>query len=344
MSSATRTAVLVAIVAIVAVGLPFVVASPQNGYQAVNLSYSLTFAIAILGLNILTGYSGQVSLGHGAFIAVGAFASAVGIYYFNIPWWLTIPIAGVVAGFLGFLIGIPALRLEGIYLALATFALGVAAPVVLKKPGPLGGVRGIILPPITSPVDWLGDEQFFYFVCLIVAAVLFLIAWNLLRGRTGRALRAIRDGELAARAFGVDLPAYKTLAFAVSAAYAGIAGALYGLLTSFVSADAYPFQLSIAILVGAIVGGISTLEGAIFGGLFAWYLPVLAQQFLLPINKDIANAAPTTTQGLILLLIMFLARQGIAGLIRRGYQGARARFTDSGSSSDVPPEGAALQT
>ena len=111
------------------------------------------------------------------------------------------------------------------------------------------------------------------------------------------------------------------------------------------SADAYPFTLSIGILVGAIVGGISTLEGAVFGGLFAWYLPVLAQQFLLPINKDIANAAPTATQGIILLLIMFVARQGVAGLIRGGYYRVRAYFTDSdSSSSDVPPEGAALQT
>lgn len=342
MNPRLRAIVLVAVVAIVAIGIPFVVSTPDNGYQALNLSYALTFAVAIMGLNILTGYSGQVSLGHGAFIAVGAFVAAIGVHYYNLPWPLTIPLAGVISGLLGFLIGIPALRLEGIYLALATFALGVAAPTVLKKPGQLGGVRGIILPPVTSPIDGIGDEQFFYFVTLIVAAILFLIAWNLLRGRTGRALRAIRDGELAARAFGVDLPSYKTLAFAVSAAYAGVAGALYGLLTAFVSADAYPFQLSIQILIGAIIGGISTLEGAIFGGLFAWYLPVLSQQFLLPINKQLANAAPTVTQGVILLIVMFLARQGVAGLLRRGYYELQVRFFES--EADVTPEGAAVQT
>ena len=313
---------LLGLIALAAVGLPFLV----SGYQTVNLTYVLVFSIAILGLNILSGYSGQISLGHSAFIAVGAFVSAIVLQrYAAVPWWLTVPLAGLVGGAIGFVIGLPALRLEGIYLALATFALGVAAPIVLLKPtGLTGGVRGIILAPITSPTSLLTDEQFMYFCCLVTAALLFLIAWNLLRGRTGRAFRAIRDGELAARAFGIDLPSYKTLAFALSATYAGVAGSLYGLLNGFVSADAYQFQLSILILIGAIVGGIATLEGAVLGGLFAWYLPVLAQQ--LPINKSIANAAPAVTQGVILLIVMFVARQGVAGLLWRGYYALRARM------------------
>lgn len=332
-----RTAAIGAVVAIIVVGLPFVV----PGYQALNLAQALTFAIAILGLNILTGYSGQISLGHGAFLAVGAFVAAITIQRWNLPWPLTLPLAALVSGLLGFVIGIPALRLEGVYLALATFALGVAAPTILKKPAGLtGGVRGIILPPITSPTDALGDEQFFYFVCLAAAALLFLIAWNLLRGRTGRAWRAIRDAEVAARAFGVDLPSYKTLAFALSAAYAGVAGALLGLATTFVSADAYPFTISIYLLIGAIVGGLGTLEGPIFGGLFVWYLPILAQQVL---PSKIANAAPSVTQGLVLLLVMFVARQGVAGLLRRGYHELRVRFLESGAG-EMTPEGAPVHT
>lgn len=338
MSPAVRSITLGVVIAIIAIGLPFVI----PGYQSLNLAEALAYAIAILGLNILTGYSGQISLGHGAFLALGAFVAAITIQRWNVPWPATLPLAAVVCGLLGFVIGIPALRLEGVYLALATFALGVAAPTILKKPtGLTGGIRGISLPPVTSAIPTLlGDEEFFYFVCLAVAALLFLIAWNLLRGRTGRALRAIRDGELAARAFGIDLPAYKTLAFAISAAYAGIAGALIGLATSFVQADGFQFDKSIALLIGAIVGGLGTLEGAIFGGLFVWYLPLASQQ-LLPSN--LANAAPYATQGVVLLLVMFVARQGVAGLIRRVYFTLRARIADD-ASSDVPPEGAALQT
>jgi branched-chain amino acid transport system permease protein len=322
MSSVARRVGLLGIIALVAVGVPFLV----SGYQTVNLTNVLVFTVAILGLNILTGYSGQISLGHGAFLAVGAFVPAVLLERFTaMPWWLTIPVAGVVGGLIGAAIGVPALRLEGIYLALATFALGVAAPIVLLKWASLtGGIRGILINPITSPVDFLTDEQFMYFCCLVTAALLFLIAWNVLRGRTGRAFRAIRDGELAARAFGIDLPAYKTLVFAISAGYACIAGALYGLVTGYVQATQFQFQFSVVILIGAIVGGIATLEGAVLGGLFAWYLPVVSQQ--LPINKSIADAAPAVTQGVILLIVMFVARQGVAGLIRRGYYELRDRL------------------
>ncbi len=313
------------LVLLVALGLPFV----ATGFQTLELSYALIFAIAILGLNILTGFSGQISLGHGAFIAIGAFVMAIGVHLYNINYLATIPVAGVVCGVLGFAIGVPALRLEGIYLALATFALGVATPNILKKPTNItGGVKGIILPPVTSPVpDQVSDEQYFYFVCLLVAAILFFLAWSILRGRTGRAWRAIRDGELAATSFGINIASYKTLAFAVSAAYAGVAGALYGIATGFVSADAYPFQLSIALLVGAIIGGIASLEGAIIGGLLSEFLPIYSQQLLFPISKQLANAAPGATQGLLLLAIMFLARDGIAGVLRSGYLRLRLRLT-----------------
>ena len=311
-----------AVVAIVAIGLPFV----ASGFQSLELSYALIFAIAIMGLNILTGYSGQISLGHGAFIAVGAYVTAILEHRYNVNYLATIPVAAGICAILGFLIGLPALRLEGIYLALATFALGVAAPVILKKPvGLTGGVKGILLSPVTSPTELLSDEQFFYLVCLVIAIVMFLVAWNILRGRTGRAWRAIRDGELAALSFGVSLSFYKTLAFAMSAAYAGVAGSLYGIATGFVSADAYPFQLSIGLLVGAIIGGLGTLEGAIIGGVLTEFLPIYAQQLLFPISKQAANAAPGAVQGVLLLVIMFVARDGIAGLLRTSYYRLRLR-------------------
>jgi branched-chain amino acid transport system permease protein len=147
-----------------------------------------------------------------------------------------------------------------------------------------------------------------------------VLARNILGDRTGRAWRAVRDGELAAAAFGVNVGYYKTLAFALSAAFAGIAGALYGLATAFVSTDAFPFQLSIALLVGAVVGGIGTIAGAIFGGLLVEFLPIYAQQLLLPVSKDLANAAPGAVQGVLLLVVLSVARGGVAGVLGDGYR------------------------
>jgi branched-chain amino acid transport system permease protein len=292
-----------------------------SGFQTLEVAYALIFAIAILGLNVLTGFSGQISLGHGAFVAIGAFTAAIGMRTLHMPYITTIPAAGVICGLLGYVIGAAAARLEGIYLSLATFALGVATPDILKKQTDLtGGVKGIRLPPIVSPIAALSDDQFFYFVCLTISVVLFVVAANILSDRTGRAWRAVRDGELAAAAFGVHVGYYKMLAFALSAAYAGVAGSLYGLATAFVSTDAFPFQLSIALLVGAVVGGIGTIAGAIIGGLLTEFLPIAAQQVLLPISKDLANAAPGAVQGILLLIVLGLARGGIAGLLNDAYR------------------------
>ncbi len=326
-------------VAVVALALPFV----SSGFQTLEVTYALIFAMAILGLNILTGFSGQISLVHGAFLAIGAFTTAIGVHNLRLPYLLTIPIAGLVCGLLGFAIGLAAGRLEGIYLGLATFALGVATPDVLKKQTSLtGGVKGISIPPVTSPFTFLTDDQFFYFLCLVIAGVLFLLARNILGDRTGRAWRAVRDGELAAAAFGVNVGYYKTLAFALSAAFAGIAGSLYGLATAFVSTDAFPVQLSIALLVGAVVGGIGTIVGAIFGGLLTEFLPIYAQQLLLPINKDLANAAPGAVQGVLLLVVLGVARGGLAGVLGNGYrrlvaQGSRPIVAQDGAPAPATP-------
>ncbi|MBJ7603077.1 MAG: branched-chain amino acid ABC transporter permease [Candidatus Dormibacteraeota bacterium] len=328
------------LVAVVAVGLPF----QASGFQSLELAYALTFAIAILGLNLLIGYSGQISLGHGAFLAVGGYVTAIGQQRYGLNYLVTIPLAGIISGLIGFLVGLPALRLHGIYLALATFALAVAAPSVMKKPADLtGGVKGIILPPYTSLVPGLSDDQYFYFLCLLITVILFLVSYNILRKRPGRAFKAVRDGELAAAAFGINVSTYKTLAFAISAIYGGVAGSLYATATGFVSPDSYPFQLSILLLVGAVLGGIATIEGAIFGGLFTEFLPIFSQQALTPISRQLANAAPAVTQGIVLLIVMFVARQGIAGLLRQGYAALRGRLrTDAQTlkpAGESPPTG-----
>jgi branched-chain amino acid transport system permease protein len=330
---------LLVVALLIALAVPFV----ASGFQTLEVTYALIFAIAILGLNVLTGYSGQISLGHSAFVAIGAFTTAIGVHTLRMPYLATLPLAALVCGLLGFGIGLAAGRLEGIYLGLATFALGVATPDLLKKQTNLtGGVKGISLTPVTSPIGALSDDQFFYLLCLAIAAALFVLAANILGDRTGRAWRAVRDGELAAAAFGINVGYYKMLAFALSAAYAGVAGALYGLATAFVSTDAFPFQLSIALLVGAVVGGIGTIAGAVIGGLLTEFLPIYAQQLLLPISKDLANAAPGAVQGVLLLVVLGLARGGIAGLLgdlyRRLFEshpsGARA---DTATESAVTP-------
>jgi branched-chain amino acid transport system permease protein len=293
----------------------------SSGFQTLEFAYALIFAIAILGLNVLTGFSGQISLGHGAFVAIGAFTTAVGVHTLRMPYLATIPMAALLCAAVGCIIGVACGRLEGIYLGLATFALGVATPDLLKKQTDLtGGVKGLSLPPVLSPFNFLSDDQFFYFLCLALAALAFWLAANVLGDRTGRAWRAVRDGELAAAAFGVNVGYYKTLAFALSAALAGVAGSLYGLATAFVSTDAFPVQLSITLLVGAVVGGIGTIGGALIGGLLVEFLPIYSQQLLLPVSKDLANAAPGAVQGLLLLVALGLARGGVAGLISDVYR------------------------
>jgi branched-chain amino acid transport system permease protein len=293
----------------------------SSGFQTLEFAYALIFAIAILGLNVLTGFSGQISLGHGAFVAIGAFTTAVGVHTLRMPYLATIPMAALLCAAVGCVIGVACGRLEGIYLGLATFALGVATPDLLKKQTDLtGGVKGLSLPPVLSPFGFMSDDQFFYFLCLALAALAFWLAANVLGDRTGRAWRAVRDGELAAAAFGVNVGYYKTLAFALSAALAGVAGSLYGLATAFVSTDAFPVQLSITLLVGAVVGGIGTISGALIGGLLVEFLPIYSQQLLLPVSKDLANAAPGAVQGLLLLVALGLARGGVAGLISDVYR------------------------
>jgi len=322
---------------LVGLAIPFTV----SGFQTLVFAYALIFGIAILGLNVLTGFSGQISLGHGAFMAIGAFTTAIGIRTLHMPYALTIPLAALVCWGLGWVIGLAGARLAGIYLGLATFALAVATPDLLKKQTSLtGGVKGLSLPPVVSPSGLLSDDQFFYLLCLGIALVLFLLASNILGDRTGRAWRAVRDGELAAAAFGVNVSYYKTLAFALSAAYAGVAGSLYGLATGFVSTDAFPFQLSIALLVGAVVGGIGTIGGAVIGGLLLEFLPIFSQQFLLPVSKQLANAAPGAVQGVLLLIVLGLARGGVVGvfgdayrrLVRPRMSGNRPKTTDEAAS------------
>ncbi|MDE2082224.1 MAG: branched-chain amino acid ABC transporter permease [Burkholderiales bacterium] len=294
--------------------LPFLV----KNYRVFQFNLVLAYAIAVLGLNILTGFNGQISLGHGAFYAIGAYTAAVLMDRLGWPFWATLPVSGVVCFGLGFLMGFPALRLSGHYLALATYALGLAIPQLLKYrhlEGLTGGVQGIVLnkpePPFTMQLfgQPLGGDRWLYLVSLAVAALMFLLAWNLLRGRVGRALVAIRDHPIAAAAMGIDLPMFKSLTFGVSAGYTGVAGALGAVAVAFVSPDSFTILLSISLLVGVVVGGLASIPGAIFGAIFIQFIPNISDQ--------ISKSAPWAIYGAFLIGFMYLMPAGVMGLARK---------------------------
>ena len=274
-----------------------------GNYRVFQLTLVLAYSIALLGLNMLTGYNGQISLGHGAFYAIGAYTAAILMDKVGLPYWATIPIAGAVCFVVGFLFGLPALRLEGLYLALATFALGVAMPQILKHKSIehwTGGVQGIVIVKPDAPgVDrrcrrtsgstssrWPGSS------CCSSSR------WNLLRGRIGRAMVAIRDQPIAAQAMGVNTALVKSLTFGVSALYTGVAGALGAIAIQFVAPDSFNIFLSITLLVGVVIGGLASISGAFFGALFIQFIPNVADQ--------ISKAAPWAIYGVVLIAFMYV--------------------------------------
>ena len=296
------------VVLVIACILPFVL----GNYRVFQLTMALAYAIALLGLNMLTGYNGQISLGHGAFFAIGAYTAAILMDKAGWPYWATIPVAGVVCLVAGFLFGLPALRLEGLYLALATFALGVAMPQILKHKSLehwTGGVQGIVIVKPDAPEGLgLSQDQWLYFFTLAWVVLMFFIGWNLLRGRIGRAMVAIRDQPVAAQAMGVNTSLYKSLTFGVSALYTGVAGALGSIAIQFVAPDSFSIFLSITLIVGVVVGGLASISGALYGAFFIQFVPNIADQ--------ISKAAPWAIYGVFLLAFMYLMPTGVAGFVR----------------------------
>ncbi|MES2537601.1 MAG: branched-chain amino acid ABC transporter permease [Pseudomonadota bacterium] len=288
---------------------PFLV----KDYVLFQATMVFSYAVALLGLNILTGYNGQISLGHGAFFAIGAYAAAIMMDKFGVPYWLTIPAAGLVCLVAGYLFGLPALKLEGLYLALVTFALGVAMPQLLKYKhleGWTGGVQGIVLMTPEAPFGLpLSSNQWLYLMSFAVMALLFLVARNLLHSGVGRAITAIRDNPLAAETMGVNNRHYKATVFGVSAMYTGIGGALSAIAVQYVAPDSFTMFLSISLLVGIVVGGVGTLSGALYGALFIMFVPSAAEK--------ISKAAPWAVYGVVLILLVFVMPGGLAGLIRK---------------------------
>lgn len=283
-----------------------------SDYHLFQLTMVVVYAIAILGLSIVTGFNGQISLGHGAFYAIGAYVTAILMDRYDVAYFYTLPISAVVCAGVGFLIGLPALRLGGLYLALTTFALAVAVPQLLKHKlieDYTGGVQGIVIlkpdPPFNLPIN---ADQWLYLFTLGIGCLIFLLVWNLLRGRIGRAMRAIRDRAVAAEAMGIDIAMLKTRTFAASAMVTGVAGSLGAIAIQFVAPDSFTVFLSIEFFVGMVVGGAASIGGAVFGALFIEFVPNLADQ--------ISKAAPGAVRGIILIAFLYLAPAGMAGLAR----------------------------
>ena len=322
MSRATlRTAFLFVALAVAVFALPAFL----SDFRAQQFAYVGVYLVALTGLNILTGYTGQISLGHGAFMAVGGYTTAILMADHGVRDIVTIPLAIIVAGVAGVLFGLPAARLSGLYLALATFAIAVATPAVIKKfEGFTGGGSGVNLfgtPELTAsltPVKIIGFELNFnnwlYYLSWTVALIGYVIAWLILRGRTGRAFRAVRDSETAAVSSGISLTRTKVLAFGISAAYAGAAGALFAIATTFVNPDTFPVALSIFLLVGVVVSGLGSLTGLIVGAVFIQFMPLWAQS----VSKS--PGAPAVVYGVILILLILALPGGAAGLISRALQ------------------------
>jgi branched-chain amino acid transport system permease protein len=317
----SRTLPTLALFAVLA-AVVYVLPAFLSDFRAQQFAYVGIYLIALTGLDVLTGYTGQISLGHGAFMAIGGYTTAILMTDHGVKDIWTIPAAVLVAGVAGLLFGLPALRLTGLHLALATFAIAVATPVVLKRfEGFTGGGSGKNLfgtPELTAsvrPLGFLGLELNFnnwlYYLSWTVALAGYVLAWLLLRGRTGRAFRALRDSETAAVSSGVSLARYKTLAFGVSAAYAGAAGALFAIATTYVNPDTFPISLSIFLLVGVVVAGLGSLTGLIAGAIFIQFLPLWAQ------NVSKSPGAPAVVYGVVLILVMLLLPGGFSGLTAR---------------------------
>jgi branched-chain amino acid transport system permease protein len=266
----------------------------------------LIYGLAVLALNILTGGSGQFSLGQSAFYAIGAYTSAILMEQYNVNYALTLPVAGIVCFGAGFLFGLPALRLSGVYLALATFALATAMPQLLKlgffEPW-TGGVQGLVVTKPDAPFGLpLSQDMWLYYFTLVITIAIYVASVNLLRSRSGRAFMAIRDNEIAASAMGVDVALYKTLAFGISAGITGIAGGLGAIAVQFVAPDGYTITLAISLFLGMVVGGVGWLPGSIVGSAFIIFVPNIAEG----ISKGLSGAV----FGVILFLVIFLVPHG----------------------------------
>ena len=240
-----------------------------GNYVIYLLNMTLIASVAAIGLNILTGWTGLISIGHAAFLAIGAYSSALLTKNLSMPFLLALPLSGIIAAAIGFAVGLPALRIKGIYLAIATLAFAVIVDhVILHWDSLTNGAEGLtVSKPVIFGFAFSTEIRFYYLATLVVIGLTF-VAVNLRRSRIGRGLIAVRESDLAAEVMGINLAKYKTLSFAICAFYAGIAGSLYAHHISYIGTEDFTFFLSIEYLVIILVGGIGSIFGSILGAAF----------------------------------------------------------------------------
>jgi len=275
-------------------------------YPLFVFSLAVVNIIAVLGVNLVMGYAGQISLGHAGFAAIGAYATALLVGSYDLSFWLALALGGFLAAAFGYLLGVPALRLGPLYVSMVTFGFGLVVVIILQNWYELAnGPNGMVVPP----PELFGYELFprqFHVPIVLIAAGLFLLARNIVDSRHGRAFIAIRENELAARGMGINIAHYKTVAFAVGAFYAGISGGLFAGLAQFVNPDAFVFPVSILYVTMGILGGIGSLAGAALGGLMLTVLPELL--------RGAAEYKDFLTGLLLLVLLIFLPK-GLVGVV-----------------------------
>lgn len=306
-----------------------------EGFRIDQYSECLAYAVAILGLNMVIGFSGQLSLGHSAFVGIGAYTTIILNADHGWSFFATIPVSAVLCFAVGMVLGLPALRIKGLYLAVVTLSVGVVFPtLILKYESLTGGPNGKKSNSELVPPDWTWfnardreDPRIYtYYVLLVLAVIMFVLGRNILRSRFGRAVIAIRDNQTSAAVMGVNLQLYKTLIFGVSAAFAGVAGSMFVIEKPFVSDTRFGLNLAIFMIVGLVAGGIATIPGAIPGSLLVVFVPWYTSEW----SKDVpwlkdrpgSGAVANVIYGVLLILLVFVLPGGIVD----GFRRIRARF------------------
>lgn len=325
----TITTASYAVVAVVAVILPFT----SSPYVVQNFTRVLIVALAAIGLNMLTGYAGLISLGQSAFFGLGAYVTAILAGDHGWAWWETTPLAMLLAFAAGMLVGAPSLRIRGTYLAVITLVLAAFFPsIVMRFNDTTGGNQGKTLDVMQAPA-WLPleSDQFGYFVCAAILVVVMVLMHNLSRSRAGRALVALRDDETAAAMMGVDRARTNMAIFGVSSLLAGLAGSLFSATQGIVSSETGYVTLngSIQFIAAMVIGGPTTVAGPLVGALITERLPVLL--------SDIDPVLAQVVYGALLVFVVLVMRGGLVGSASRLLDHLLRRSAPRPSTSDVPP-------
>jgi branched-chain amino acid transport system permease protein len=303
---------------------PFV----AKNYYIYVVNYLAINVIVVVGLNLLVGFTGQISLGHAGFFAIGAYGTIVLMTEAHFPFLLALPAAALMAALFGFLLGLPALRLEGPYLAIATLGFGITTTQIIGKIAIFGERQGLHTPELTIGPWHLNTDKDFYFLLIPITVLLVVIARNISKTKVGRAFISIRDADIAAETMGVNLTLYKTLAFAVSAFYAGIGGGLYAFVLRFIEPELFGLFMSVMFLTMAVVGGLGSIMGPIAGAcLLGWLdlelrnileIPYVGQWLKSLSESFFSLTGVSNIQyivfGSILILIMVFEPLGIYGI------------------------------